>query len=721
MITSAGLLLFCLASIPNPPLVQVGPDLDKLQRTLTQDLPPIHIPGAIPGVVMAYGDRASVLAVAKIGGTTQAAVVGAEYGKGRVAAYGHGSLFQHNLSLPLNKRLFGWLNPSNAIVGVVGFGPTSQTADMTSYSVGDLARAIRECKTLVVQNNSLDDAGIASLQRYVSTGGSLLVIDTPWGWKQLNPGKSIRGDHPAQRLLEPMGIGFADGLLDKNRNDDLVLLAPSREHHAKEALEIYQSTAEVSKESASILATTMIAAVSDTYVASPFGRLVRSAVAKTGRELYPQKGKPIGTEQFRARVSGALFDQSWRSLPPSEVTAHPAAADFPGLVGESEPRNRVNITIGGGKREWWSTGRYAGPGELVTIKTSGGSDSNRLKLRIGGHRDELWHKDSWERFPSIDLEVPIKNGTAQASNPFGGMVYVVSSGELPPVSVELVGSVAAPVFFKGKTTTEEWKKLRALNVPWGEIVGDQSAISVPSSSLKDLDDPTAVADYWDEMVRQAEIFYAVKPGTTEHRYQVDRQISAGYMHSGYPIMTWEDVAKRFVDIKILRGNSGNPNWGFYHELGHNYQQPSWTWSGWGEVTNNLFSVFGCEHFNGGLRGHEAMAPDKVAKRIADVLANPGSAKFYERDPWYGLTFWMQIKDEFGFAPINKLFTRYANMAPGARPKSDSDKRSSFVVEMSTILGRDLTRYCQMWGVEFSDEAKRAASKYPEWLPKWPRS
>ena len=75
------------------------------------------------------------------------------------------------------------------------------------------------------------------------------------------------------------------------------------------------------------------------------------------------------------------------------------------------------------------------------------------------------------------------------------------------------------------------------------------------------------------------------------RYVVDVQISAGYMHSGYPIMTHDDVAAALVDLEKLMHQGHGGVWGFYHELGHNHQSRDWTFDGTSEVTVNLFTLY----------------------------------------------------------------------------------------------------------------------------------
>ena len=67
------------------------------------------------------------------------------------------------------------------------------------------------------------------------------------------------------------------------------------------------------------------------------------------------------------------------------------------------------------------------------------------------------------------------------------------------------------------------------------------------------------------------------------------QISAGYMHSGYPIMIpIDDSIKIGLDE---RRSAREGAWGLFHELGHNHQSGDWTFDGTGEVTNNLIVLY----------------------------------------------------------------------------------------------------------------------------------
>ncbi len=680
-----------------------------LRDGLLGDGAKIEVGGGIPANVVAFGDRAIVLAVAKNGRSTTSAIVGADFGKGRVAAMGHGAMLRN--AGPV-KKLLGWLKGSSSKpLGMIGGLPDGLVG--TSYSGGQLSQAMRECSAIILGATAIKEgAESTALRQFVENGGGLLVMDTTWGWLQLNPGKTVSVDHPGQKFLADMGIGFASGMLETPGNA-VTLEVPVPAHHAAEALRIFESTEKVDGAVASVVSDVLTSVLRDGRDKSVFKEKVLRAV-KSGAALgYPVKDRPVGPGDFRVRLGMVAYDLEWRSLPPEKVTAHAVAKDFPGEVGQYEARDRAVVSFPAQKRKWISTGRYAAPGQLISVQLSMGWADKKISLRIGGHNDDNWGLESWERWPSITLEKPIIAGQAKASNPFGGVVYLVCNEALPAGTAVFDGTVEAPVYFLGSTSDSDWKRIRRSGAPWGEIVGLQSAISVPSDVLKTLDDPKAVAEYFDEMVREAEKFYAVDPGTTEHRYQADRQIVAGYMHAGYPIMTWLDVTKRFVDISVLRGKEGGPLWGFYHELGHNYQLSNWTWDGWGETTNNLFSEYGQIHFNDQVVGHGAMTSEEVAKRLAIVKAAPGSEKFYNKDPWYGLTFWTMIRREYGFEKL----TEYFAWCKGQNLRSEKDKKDAFVAEMSRIIGRDLTKYCRMWGIEVSADAAAKASRYPEWLPK----
>jgi hypothetical protein len=76
-------------------------------------------------------------------------------------------------------------------------------------------------------------------------------------------------------------------------------------------------------------------------------------------------------------------------------------------------------------------------------------------------------------------------------------------------------------------------------------------------------------------------------------FHPDRVLSIGVLHNGNPIavpMEASDLLIGGVDMWNSSTIFTDPVWGFFHEIGHNYQHPSWTWSWVVEVTCNILDL-----------------------------------------------------------------------------------------------------------------------------------
>lgn len=72
----------------------------------------------------------------------------------------------------------------------------------------------------------------------------------------------------------------------------------------------------------------------------------------------------------------------------------------------------------------------------------------------------------------------------------------------------------------------------------------------------------------------------------------DKQASAGYMHSGYPIVTHMDVCEKkcgecMFDVSKLKTKG---SWGLFHEIGHNLQRGEWTFDGELNDFKEIFNI-----------------------------------------------------------------------------------------------------------------------------------
>ncbi|HLV81660.1 MAG TPA: M60 family metallopeptidase, partial [Chthonomonadaceae bacterium] len=640
---------------------------------LLEGVQEVVAPGGIPGDLVVFGDQALVVLTGKRGGERLPLIAAGRYGQGRAVAVGHEAFFGSTaFKIPDNVRLVDniaqWAG--NRPLKGLPVGLMDQDTALAStlseagcrvriLKAGDLPGALAQVNVLWLNQASLDGgvnrARIEAVQRWIQAGGGLVEDGPGWGWQETHPGQDLARDQSANRLLRPLGIAFSGAMLEPTGKegfttgeDDVWL---TQANLALEALEAHAAGRETLTAPQVEQATTTLAQALRGLPESQSGFVCRvETLCADQGDVIPTKEKPITREMPFARLKAVLDWQRLRRLPPDQVTAHPAAASFPGAVPAGAPRETRKVTIDTHVPEWHCTGLYAAPGEVVTTTLPAAAAGKGLQVRIGAHTDRLWELDRWERFPEITLTRPLEAPVTRIASAFGGLLYIVvpPNCRLGVVPVRIAHVVAAPRFLRGVTRRDDWQRaLRTAPAPWAELEGRKVILTLPSSVVRHLDDPEPLLAYWDQMMSLCYAFFAAPERPRPERYCVDRQISAGYMHSGYPIMTGEDVAKTFCDLGVLRGPEAIRCWGFYHEMGHNFQQPEWTWDDFGEVTNNLFSLYASEKLNGvAIGAHPAMTAAEIARREQAVAAAPGEERYYAKDPWYPLTMFFLLRRQF---------------------------------------------------------------------------
>ena len=706
-------------------------------------------PQCLPGPLAVFGDNAFVLATGREGKEHLPLFAAAQAGAGRLVVGGHEGFFgaaamQNTDNVRFFQNTLAWTSGGKALaglrVGVLdGYGKAmiAQTgAAVVSLSPADLPRQLASVDVLFLDQDALrgNTAGAANVSAWLRGGGGVVISGPAWGWQQTNPEKSLSRDHSGNRLTGPFGIAFADGTLDSTGAGGAFTVNPDAPDlaltHATNALDALARHADKT----TLLAPADLAQVTQTLAGAvaalpdnaPFAVRVRTLATRYGGDALPSRTAPITTAMPFARLKAVLDAQALRRLPADKVTAHPASATFPGPVPAQAPRLEAQtIAVDTHIPNWHSTGLYAAPGEVITITVPSGAARKGLGVRIGTHTDRLWNLAKWPRFPDISVYQPLTSTTVKVASAFGGAVLIdVPVGStLGVVTVRVDGAVAAPYFVRGKTDLATWRNtLRNNPAPWAELQGDRVILSVPSSVVRALDDPDALMAYWDEVADRAADLYAIpRQRARQERYCADIEISAGYMHSGYPIMTHDDVALRFTNLAALRATGGD-TWGFYHELGHNHQQRDWTWDGCGEVTNNLFSLYGGEVFNHTYQNgdyanaHGAIAPDKRKAVIAKYLAGGANYDEWKSQPFIALMMYIQLRQAFGWEPFTRVFAEYRDLPAGAHPKTDDERRDQWLVRFSRAVGRNLGPFYQAWGVPTSDAARAQVNNLPPWMP-----
>jgi hypothetical protein len=219
--------------------------------------------------------------------------------------------------------------------------------------------------------------------------------------------------------------------------------------------------------------------------------------------------------------------------------------------------------------------------------------------------------------------------------------------------------------------------------------------------------------YWDRVLDAAADLAAIpRDRARAERIVFDRQIVAGYMHAGYPIMAHTPQAREALDLTTLRASG---NWGFFHELGHNHQFPDWSWSGTGENTVNLWSVYVMENVVGlaPRTGHPALTATERANRITAYITG---GRNFGRDwsVWTGLETFLQLQAAFGWSLFTTLNREYLALPEALRPATEAARINAWVTRSCRVADRDLGPFYTAWAFPFNDAARAACAAFPAW-------
>lgn len=459
---------------------------------------------------------------------------------------------------------------------------------------------------------------------------------------------------------------------------------------------------------------------------------------------------------------------------------------------------------------WISTGVYARPGEPIRVRLESliragnaqgavkgeGSplsmeevltDDFGFRVRIGCHKDDNTKHDSWKRWPRISAVskdiLSGRNLEIELVSVFGGLVYlerIRENGVEPSkakginLNVDSILMVCARV--QGGVPTLWWsngvwmlgghpvENLQNLPrageayPPWGEIQAKHVILSLPMHLLLPHALPSSggsprdgwadtIAAFWDRVIR-SHCDLACRPvcGEERFRFVFDVKISAGWMHSGYPIMAHENPTAEDACAVWGEGNLRGArqrgklllegDWGLFHELGHHFQRRRWTYKACGEVTVNLFSMYSMITIIGRKiptrdmenvrEGHE-----KAEKFITERIQSEGgggaiySAAHNRRpitdaldqwSPWVGLTMYVDIIETFGWDLLKGVLRSYEQDGTFGEEPDPTEWWS----RVSRACGKGLSMYCRIWGVPIDLDKMDRGGGNPndQWLPGW---
>ncbi|KAI4898008.1 hypothetical protein NFI96_017492 [Prochilodus magdalenae] len=690
-------------------------------KFLLQGVSEFDIQGeSVPSEVLVHGPAAFPLGSTPDG---KAFLAGTYHGQGRVIVVTHESYLGRESLSTFMINAVHWLDKGRR--GVVGVVPSLHSV------VPLLSRSGLQChQTEFRQSLSVfvctaySDAHCREIQDFVAGGGGLLIGGHAWWWAYCNPGRNVMTDCPGNRILNKMGLCLSDKTVEAG-----VYKAPQVKQQGNTSTQLYHFQDLLQRFARHVLqgqplgcndqrflkkfgsdCTSYLglqAFDSETYksVVALLTDVIKAGFSKVSSTRPVENAKDhvllqVGTELFR------LCKDKDELLPYLTV-------DTPDLATVHNTKVRISASTAG-KEEWISTGLYLSPGMKTNITVPGTIIRKGWRVQIGCQTDDLSNANELKRAPVVCVHFPLEEENLQVCTLWGGLIYLIAppGSTVHQLEVVIQTAVKAPYYKSGETRVSDWvAEIRKAPAPWAELEFENLIITMPSEVIRHLDHPDKVASLWDSIMRSVADL-AAKPAkfTRKERFVADVQISAGFMHSGYPIMMHSTSAPDLVNPYVA-GKSDF--WGPIHELGHNQQRSVWEFPPHtAECTCNLWSVYVHEVVLGVNKAtaHEEMTAHRRLSRIQIYMSGARDLKGW--DVWTALETYMQLQEEFGWDAFKEVFAAYHHMEDV--PQDNLGKMNLYAETFSKVVKKNLVSFFKAWGWPIQASTEQKLSSLPEW-------
>ncbi len=366
------------------------------------------------------------------------------------------------------------------------------------------------------------------------------------------------------------------------------------------------------------------------------------------------------------------------------------------------------------------TGRHVLAKQVLQVDVDAGSPAT-VSLAIGT-------RGPWKAFnggAGTDLFVTaLTAGTQSVTAPQDGIVYVINHSETQTAALTISGGSAHPVWVKDRTTSAEFAmQLAQWTGPIVSFVGERMFADIQRRVVDDLSSRGVV---WDAAVTVATLDRVLSStcdvyGLSYAAVGVARKHPGRVYFSGADSGAgWAFATNQWLCFQVDTGASETllvepDSWGIWHEVGHTFQTPSYTWGGLGEVTVNISSLALQQRHTGHHRLDEwPEAKDRIARYFAQAVGDRSFAQLTDEDPFYPLFLFDQLRQSFGegFYPAVDQAYRVRRIRGLSMPSPDQDKKDLFAQVASKVADRDLGPFFTAWGVPLSSSVLTALGSYP---------
>ncbi|XP_063782689.1 TRPM8 channel-associated factor homolog [Pseudophryne corroboree] len=554
---------------------------------------------------------------------------------------------------------------------------------------------------------SYSDKEAEQIQQFVAEGGGLLIAGQSWYWSYSNP--EVLSQYPGNKILNKFGISILPRRVGAGIYEALDPQDATKTYHFPRAVCQLLSDLRSGTELKSPLSSWLLKLrqnVSDIMKlpCSPLLSLLQQEL------VHLVQGYSLPNVNDKCQVKNSSKEAFMMCLA-QEVSCldsldHSVDLQKPVVTVQIDATN-----LGGDA--WRSTGLYLPPRTSATLVFPGSAVGKGLQVQVGCQSDDLSAAETLSRAPVVVRRKNVLCEKVVISSIWGGLLYVIVKGksQLGIVPVEVYGGELAPTFIKGQTNLSSWvKTIRNFPAPWAELITENIIITVPSDVIRTLENPEELLSQWDNIMMAIVDLAMIPKCLRPERIVTDVQISAGWMHAGYPIMCHLESANKITDLQNIKTDG---IWGPVHELGHNQQQHVWEFPpNTTEATCNLWSVYVHETVFGIPRdkAHPSLNPKERDACIKNYLKN--GAKLEEWNVWTALETYLQLQEAFGWDPFKLLFSDYQTLSNVSNNKKD--KMNLWAEKFSQAVNKNLAPFFQAWGWPLEETTSNKLSTLPIW-------
>lgn len=455
--------------------------------------------------------------------------------------------------------------------------------------------------------------------------------------------------------------------------------------------------------------------------------------AQAAQYITPSTDTPIDNPIAKKLL---LLENAWLSNLSNDELLKLGAHRAAHTLGEIEANAQtvsatVNLSSAADKwrDELVSTGFYAPPGKMVTVKIPAHLTDKNLQLQVGHHFPQ---KDKpLTCMPNTTRYYKLQAEETQLITPHGGilLLQVPCGVELNNTPISISGALKAPKFVLRQDTNADWETLKQAPAPWGELVSEHVIILAPRQALQELTNPTELMTWWNINNRDLEDFYSYYP-------RVPFRMHAGhYAEEGiswWPLQWAPGSMPHLFNLAALQQENSAL---YLHEHGHHCDFDDMELSFWAESTPNWGGYY--------MKAREGKAfdwKDSHDRHLRNLFnpEHPGTQEIMQ-EKWYkiadrGTHHWsypitsMMIgyAEEFGWDCVKETLKHLRNKQSelyrediSAHEDADQAKINRYLIGLSQAAGRDVRPYFAHFKLYVSENA--AAYLDSLQLPAWDKT